>query len=751
MLPAVLPARTAGPDGVAGPGPGAVSGGVRPSAGQTEAMARIRDTPPAELSPYLLQHVDNPVDWYPWGPEAFEQARSLDRPVFLSIGYSACHWCHVMAHESFEDPRIAALLNDSFVSIKVDREERPDVDAVYMEAVQALTGSGGWPMSVFLMPDGRPFFGGTYFPPDDRRGTPSFSTVLEALGDVWDNRRHEVEEQAAELSTAIASRSVIPASPDAVSLLGAVGGAGSTGPDLLGPAVAELGQRFDPEWGGFGPAPKFPQPTLVDLALRVARRHRAGPGGDSRPGGDGGPDRDDGGPGAVALEMAGRTLDAMAAGGIHDHLGGGFARYSTDSRWLVPHFEKMLYDQAGLLRAYLHGWQVTGRSEYLSVMQGIVGYVATELAGPSGGIRSAEDADSEGVEGRFYVWTPAQIAEAVDAGIDPRDGAAADVVVSEVSAWFGVTEGGNFEGSTILHRPVGEPLRGSEAVEAGRSLLFEARSGRVRPGLDDKVLTEWNAMYASALAEAAEATSNPTWSDAAVAIGEFLVANLRRADGRWLRSWREEGGARHLAYAADYAWLVDSFTRLAELTGRAVWTEHAVEVADGLLALFHDDGAGGFFTTGHDAEPLIVRTKEIFDGATPSANAVAALALARLGALTGSERYSEAAREVIDMFGDILVRHPTAFAHTLLTADLMRRGFTEVVVTGDRPDLLSVVRGRWLPGAVVAWGEPTGSPLWEGRAGDRAHVCRNYACRLPADDADTLSAQLTEELTEDRR
>jgi hypothetical protein len=698
-------------------------------------MARIRDTPPAELSPYLLQHADNPVDWYPWGPEAFERARQSDRPIFLSVGYSACHWCHVMAHESFEDPDIAGLLNASFVSVKVDREERPDVDAVYMEAVQALTGSGGWPMSVFLMPDGRPFFGGTYFPPDDRRGTPSFPTVLEALTDVWDHRRHEVEDQAGELSTAIASRSVIPTSPGAVSLLGDAATRPGTAPDLLGPAVAELERRFDPEWGGFGPAPKFPQPTLVDLALRVAQ-------GRPGPGGDGGGTAT----GAGALGMATRTLDAMAAGGIHDHLGGGFARYSTDARWLVPHFEKMLYDQAGLLRAYLHGWQVTRRPEYLSVMEGIVGYVSTELTDPTGGVRSAEDADSEGVEGRFYVWTPAEVAAAVDAGVDQRDGAAAEVVTAAVSDWFGVTEEGNFEGSTILHRPVGAPLRGSEAVEAGRGLLFEARAGRVRPGLDDKVLTEWNAMYAASLAEAAAATSNPAWEEAAVAIGAFLVAHLRRADGRWLRSWRPEGGARHLAYASDYACLVDCFTRLAELTGRAVWTDRAVDAADGLLALFHDDRDGGFFTTGHDAEALIVRTKEIFDGATPSANAVAALALARLGALTGSERYTESAREVIDMFGETLVRHPTAFAHTLLTADLVQRGLTEVVVTGDRPDLLAVVRDRWLPGAVVAWGEPTRSPLWEGRDGDRAHVCRNYACRLPADDADTLSAQLTEDL-----
>jgi uncharacterized protein YyaL (SSP411 family) len=687
----------------------------------------IRETSPDELSPYLVQHVDNPVDWYAWGEDAFERARHRDRPIFLSIGYSACHWCHVMAHECFEDPGIADLLNASFVSIKVDREERPDVDAVYMEAVQALTGSGGWPMSIFMMPDGRPFFGGTYFPPDDRRGTPSFPTVLRALTDVWDNRRHEVEEQSAELSSSVASRSVIPRAAGTGPHPLVATRADAVRPELLTVAVTELSRRFDPEWGGFGAAPKFPQPTLVDLALRFSQR------------------RHDDETASQALTMATTTLDAMAAGGIHDHLGGGFARYSTDTQWLVPHFEKMLYDQAGLLRAYLHGWQVTRRDDYLRVMQGIVDYVGRELTTPDGGIRSAEDADSEGVEGRFYVWTPSQIAAAINAGVDPHGGVAATRVAEEVSDWFGVTAGGNFEGSSILRRPIGAPLRGPEAVETGRRLLFDARSGRIRPGLDDKVLTEWNAMYCSSLAEAAAATGNAAWSRAAVAIGTFLIGHLQRPDGRWMRTWRQGGEARQPAFAGDYAWLIDCFTRLAELTGQAVWTARAVAVAHALLDLFHDDDAGGFFTTGSDGEELIVRSKEIFDGATPSANAVAAQALARLVALTGTDRFGQAAREVVEMFGEVLSRHPTAFAHTVLTAELLMDGITEVVITGDRPDLLQAVRGPWLPGMVLAWGEPTASPLWAGREGNRAYVCRNYACRLPTDDVDTLSAQLVEE------
>ena len=676
-------------------------------------MPLIRDTSPGELSPYLEQHRSNPVDWYPWGEAAFDRAAAEDKPIFLSVGYSACHWCHVMAHESFEDPVVADLLNAGYVCVKVDREERPDVDAVYMEAVQAMTGSGGWPMSVFLTPDRRPFFCGTYFPPRDLPGRPSFTTVLGAVRDIWDDRRAEVEAQADELAGAVAARSVVESRADGPSLLEGLGG---EVPDLLSPAVAELTTRFDPEWGGFGGAPKFPQPSLVDVALRQALRHR-------------------GTEGASAAEaMAVRTLDAMAAGGIHDHLAGGFARYATDTEWLVPHFEKMLYDQAGLLRAYLHGWQVTGDPRYRQVMDGIVDYVARDLTHPGGGVYSAEDADSEGIEGKFYVWTPEQVVEAV--GADSPD------VTAAVTSWFDIAPGGNFEGATILRRPVGAALSGSGAVEDGRRRLLAARGLRVRPGLDDKVLTEWNAMYGSALAEAAAATGSTAWADAAVGIGEFLGAHLVDARGRWLRSWQPDGGARHLAYAADHAWLVECFTRLAELTGQAVWLDRATAAADALIERFADPEGGGFFTTASDAEQLIVRTKDVFDGATPSANAVAALALTRLGALTGSATYTGHARRIVDLLGPLLTRHPTAFAHTVLTADLLARGCTEVVVTGDRADLVAEYRRAWRPDAVLAWGEPTGSPLWAGRAPGLAYVCHDYACRVPAADAAGLAGQL---------
>ncbi len=668
-----------------------------------------------ETSPYLRQHADNPVDWYAWGDEAFARAALEDRPVFLSIGYSACHWCHVMAHESFEDEEIATVLNTSFVSIKVDREERPDVDAVYMEAVQAVTGSGGWPMSVFLTPDRRPFYGGTYFPPVDRHGTPAFRTVLATLADAWAARRRDVEEQADEIFRVIESRTALPARAAGRPLVGE-SGSFEPPPDVLAAAVEDLAGRFDPEWGGFSPAPKFPQPTLVDLVLLDAARARTSSSG--------------------SQTMAVRTLDAMAAGGIHDHLGGGFARYSTDTEWLVPHFEKMLYDQAGLLRCYLHAWQVTGRADYLAVVEGIVRYVARDLTLEAGGVCSAEDADSEGSEGAFYVWTPMELSEALRAGGFSAESA------DRVAAFFGVGGVPNFEGRFVLRRPLGEPLAGSEEIEAGRRVLEEARRHRIRPGLDDKVLTEWNAMYGSALSEAAAATGEAAWAEAAASIGDFLCDRLRRSDGRWMRSWQSGSDARHLAYASDYAWLVDCFTRLGELTGRARWTERAIETADALLDLFGDADEGGFFTTGRDAEQLIVRTKDIFDGATPSANAVAASSLARLGGLTGDERFTTESRRVVDLLGDLFLGHPTAFAHTTLTADLFAHGLVEVVIAGERPDLLRVVRSRWLPGAVVAWGERTDSPLWQDREADAAYVCREQVCRLPVTDPRGLEVEL---------
>jgi uncharacterized protein YyaL (SSP411 family) len=650
----------------------------------------------AETSPYLRQHSSNPVDWYPWGPEAFERARELQRPVMLSVGYSTCHWCHVMAHESFEDDRIAALLNERFVSVKVDREERPDVDAVYMDAVQAMSGRGGWPMTVFLTPDGRPFFAGTYFPRHRRGGMPGFEEVLEAVDDAWRSRRGELHEQADRVLEAIR-----PSGSDGA-------GGGALRRDACEAAAAALKASADRRWGGFGGAPKFPQAPAVDLLLREWAKRR---------------DTD-------SLEVAGTSLAGMAAGGIYDHLGGGFARYSVDERWLVPHFEKMLYDQALLCRAYLHAWQLTGEPQWRQVVEETVTYVLRDLRDPEGGIRSAEDADSEGGEGRFYLWTTAEIRSV----LGPSGSA-------EAIAWYGATDEGNFEGSNILHRPALATVVRSPEIERARRALFEARATRARPAMDDKVLTEWNAMFCSVLAEAAAAMRREDWARAAAEVAEFLLAQLRRADGRWLRSW-QAGRARHLAYAADYAWLVDAFVRLRELTGRNSWIRHAAETADAMLGLFLDSQDGGLFTTGHDAERLVVRSKELVDGSTPAASSVAALALARLAALTGDRSRAEQAERVLGALEPALARYPSAVPYAVAASELLAGGSTEVVVAGERPDLVAVVQERFIPDGVLAWGERFESPLWAGRQPGLAYVCRDYSCRAPASAPDELAQQL---------
>jgi uncharacterized protein len=659
----------------------------------------------AETSPYLRQHADNPVDWYAWGDEAFAAARAADRPILLSVGYSACHWCHVMAHESFEDPEVAALMNDLFVNVKVDREERPDVDAVYMEAVQATTGQGGWPMTVFLTPDGRPFFGGTYFPKETRHGMISFPDLCRRVDELWRTRRSDVDQQAGQLTGALGRTALLEPGDDL------------PGADTLAAAERQLVDQHDPAGGGFGGAPKFPQAMSLDLLVRLLARGGAG-----------------GAPADAVRAVVETSLDAMASGGIYDHLGGGFARYSVDDRWLVPHFEKMLYDQALLTRAYLHAWQVTGHDRYRRVVEETVGYVLRDLRHPDGGFYSAEDADSEGEEGLFYVWTPDQVMAALDGDADLAD---------EVMAFYGVTPEGNFEGRTILNRVRHRgDLDRPPQVEDARRRLFEARERRVRPGRDDKVLTEWNGLMLAALAEAAAATGRDDWLDAAVTTGEFLLGSLRRDDGRWLRSWQADGGARHLAVAADLAALVDAFTRLAEATGEARWVAEAATTADALLDLFWDPARGGLFTTGTDAEQLVARDKDLMDNATPSANSLAAVALVRLAALTGEARYRHHADQILRLAGPVAARHPLAFGHLLAAVDLAVHGVDEVVVAGDRSDLVGLVQRAYLPGAVLAWGERYDSPLWAGRDDGRAYVCRGYTCQLPAADAATLADQL---------
>jgi uncharacterized protein YyaL (SSP411 family) len=655
-------------------------------------MNRLAD----ESSPYLRQHADNPVDWYPWGPEAFAAATERDVPILLSVGYSSCHWCHVMAHESFENGPTATLMNRLFVNVKVDREERPDVDGIYMDAVQALSGRGGWPMTVFLMPDGRPFFAGTYFPNSPRHGMPSFTQILENVHDVWLHRRADLDQQADQLTQAVSRQVVVSAD---MTLPGA---------DALAQGATALRRAYDAAWGGFGAAPKFPQ----TMALEALLRHYAHTSDDD------------------VLHIVTNTLDAMASGGIYDHLGGGFSRYSVDAQWIVPHFEKMLYDNALLTRVYLHAWQITGKDRFRQVLDETLEYLFRDLHHPDGGFYSAEDADSEGEEGRFYVFSLDEVrAVLADAGLAEH--------IDEVIEWYGVTEGGNFEGHNILVRPVRGDFARPPHIDAARTALRTYRDRRVRPGLDDKVLTEWNALMLGTLAEAAAATGDDALLAEAVRTGEFLCANLR-VDGRWRRSWQASIGARHLAYAADYAALVDAFTRLAEATGQARWIDEATRAADGLLELFWDREGGALFSTGDDAEALITRPKDLLDNATPSANSLAAVALLRLAALTGTERYRERAEDILRLVGEAAGQHPTAFGHVLAAVDLLASGTTEIVVSGDQRELVAAVHRRYLPNAVLAWGEPYPSPLWEGRDQPAAYVCRDYVCALPVTTVDAL-------------
>jgi uncharacterized protein YyaL (SSP411 family) len=662
-----------------------------------------------ETSPYLRQHADNPVDWYPWGEEALARARGEDKPILLSVGYSSCHWCHVMAHESFEDPDIAATMNRLFVNVKVDREERPDIDAVYMDAVQALTGNGGWPMTVFLAPDGRPFYGGTYFPPADRNGMPGFPRIMEAVADVWTNRRNDVADQTDQLVTAIESNT----------LAGRIADHGDTLRfEMLELAYAAVAQAFDPIDGGFGRAPKFPPSMTLDFLLRCHVR------GDS-------PD---------ALHMVTTTLDAMAAGGIYDHVGGGFARYSTDTVWLVPHFEKMLYDQALLVGAYLRGHLVAGTARYREVVEETIGYVLRDLRHADGGFFSAEDADSEGVEGKFFLWSPEEIRTVCGADAD------------EVLRFFGVTDTGNFVDphtqyrGSILHQTDRRAPR-PEAVRRALPELFEAREHRVRPGLDDKVLTAWNALFTRSLIEAAAAFERDDWMAAARTNLRFLLDRLR-PEGRLLRSWQADGGARHLAVAEDYAALVGALVTAAEYDDVA-WLEDAVVLADELRGLFADPASGGFFTTGSDAEALIVRPQDFFDNATPSENSLAADALLRLAAVTGDDTHAADVRRMLAMLGPAMTQYPTSFGMLLGAYERALTPPVEVAIVGPDP-ALRTTWARRVTAHGVGVRAPDGahaalSPLLSDRPYDgvtTGYVCEHFACRAPARDASEMEDAL---------
>jgi uncharacterized protein YyaL (SSP411 family) len=645
-----------------------------------------------ETSPYLLQHRENPVEWYPWGEEALSRAREEDRPILLSVGYSACHWCHVMAHESFEDPETAAYMNQHFVNVKVDREERPDVDALYMEAVQAISGQGGWPMTVFLDPEGVPFYGGTYFPPDDSRGMPSFRMVMEAIVDAFERKRDEIAQRAPEMRARLGAIGRIePASE-------------SPAAAMLDEAIERLHANADRARGGFGGAPKFPPASALELLLARGER-----------------------------EIPELTLDAMLAGGIYDQLGGGFARYTVDAAWLVPHFEKMLYDNALLARAYLHGWQQLGHERYRRACEETLDWALREMRGPEGGFYSALDADSEGEEGRFYVWTPAQVREVLG------DGA------QGVIDFYGVSEGGNFEGKNILHRAGGIEAAAPEGLDAARRTLYEARAERVWPGLDDKRLTAWNALMIAALAEAGAVLERDDYLDAARTCADFVWGELRDPEGNLLRTYKD-GQARLNAYLEDHAFLLEALLSLYEASFESIWFERARELAETLLSRFADEERGGFFSTADNHESLIARRKEIGDHPIPSGNSAAAFGLLRLAALSGERKYEHAAEGVLRLFAEPAGRQPEAFGHLLRAIDFQLAATKEVALVGDDlTELAATVRAEHRPHLVLAGG-PQGSSLPEllrerttidGSAA--AYVCQNFACQRPVTDARSLA------------
>jgi uncharacterized protein YyaL (SSP411 family) len=650
-----------------------------------------------ETSPYLLQHKDNPVDWHPWGEEALARAREEDRPLLVSIGYSACHWCHVMEHESFEDPEIAALMNERFVCIKVDREERPDVDAIYMDAVQAMTGQGGWPLNAFITPEQVPFYAGTYFPPEQRHGMPSWRMVLLAVADAWEKRRDEIRESSARVVRSLQASARMQPTNDPIR------------EQLLSDAVATLRRSFDAVHGGFGGAPKFPPASIVELLLSRGER-----------------------------EMSLATLRAMAAGGIYDQVGGGFARYAVDATWTVPHFEKMLYDNALLARAYLHGWQVSGEERLRAVCCETLDWALREMRGPEGGFCAALDADSEGVEGKFYVWTLEQLR---------------DVLGSELSeaaiAYFGAGERGNFEGTNILEARGPEPASLPEI----RRRLYEARAERVWPGLDDKRLTAWNALMISALADAGAVLERADYLEAAGACAEFILRELRDDAGRLLRTWKD-GRGRLRAYLEDHAFLLEALLTLYEATFEARWYREAVALAEQITRHFADGERGGFFMTADDHEQLAARRKDLDDSPIPSGSSAAAFGLLRLARLSGEQEYERHAVGVLRLLYPVAVKHPHGFGHLLRALDFYLAPVKEVAIVGppeQADELVRVVRHLFRPHLVLAGGSPNGSPgdpvpLLTGRepvAGRAtAYVCEHFACRAPVTEPEELAALL---------
>lgn len=679
-----------------------------------------------ETSPYLLQHKNNPVDWYPWGDAAFASAKLLDKPILLSIGYSSCHWCHVMAHESFENESIAAMMNNNFVNIKVDREELPDVDSIYMTAVQAMTGSGGWPLTVFLTPDGQPFFGGTYFPPEDRQNMAGFPRVLTAITEAYATKRPELLENSGKIVDAIRSQATPRKSDSKID------------ESLIFGAFTHLVGNADPVNGGTMGAPKFPQPMMYELMLRYWKRTGS----------------------SQMLEIVEQTLNGMANGGIYDQVGGGFARYSVDESWLVPHFEKMLYDNAQLVSLYTHAYQATKNEHYARIVSETLEYVRREMTHSAGGFYSASDADSEGVEGKFFIWSPVELNSILSS----------DDAQLAIEYW-GVTDEGNFEGSNVLHVPstTSEFAANKEISESDlldqlariKATLLSARSERVAPGIDDKILTSWNALMMKAFAEAGAVFQNSEWVEVAKKNAELLLNSIRDDEGRLLHTWKatgdSQGEARILGYLDDHAYLVDALISLYESTFDSEYLKHAREFADAMIERFWDRDWKVFYDTSMEHSKLIVRPRDVLDNAVPSGGAVAASALYKLGVLSDNQDFKDLASESVRAVVPFMEQAPAAVAAWLGTVDLMTSDMREVVVIGvannsETDALVSACRHDYQPNMVFAgaYGESETdetSPLLQGRGmldgKPAAYVCENYACKAPVSSVEELQELLT--------
>ena len=679
-----------------------------------------------EKSPYLLQHADNPVDWYAWGPEAFDRARQEDKPLFLSVGYATCHWCHVMAHESFEDEEVARELNRHYVSIKVDREERPDVDQVYMAACQALTGRGGWPLTVLMTPEGKPFFSGTYYPKRNKMGMPGLLNILEHFAERWRSNRALLLQAAEDITRAIQPREI------------AADGDREAGIGILEEAYKQHAQAFDPTWGGFGRAPKFPSPHHLNFLLR--RHWRA--------------------PDSQALPMVEKTLTAMRRGGMFDHIGYGFHRYSVDEQWLVPHFEKMLYDQALLALAYIEAYQVTGRDAYADVVHEIFTYVLRDMTSPEGGFWSAEDADSEGREGAFYVWTPDSVKKELG-----------DELGSLFCSYYDINEAGNFEhGESIPHVTKDidqfarmkkiDPADVKNRLEQARQVLFQVRDLRPHPLKDDKILTSWNGLMIAALARGARVLDRPEYARTAGRAADFVLKELTEGRDRLMRRFRH-GESAHSGYLEDYAYLVWGLIELYEAVFNLDYLERALELNQAMIDLFHDSDQGGFYFSGKENENLITRSKDIYDGAQPSGNGVAALNLLRLARLTGRSDLEEKADQTVQAFLGQVARYPMGHTHFLMALDFALGPGLEIVVSGD-PDqedtraMIRKIHQSFMPNRVLT---VKGKPEETNRLVNLApytadmpfqdrpvvYICQNFACRAPISTLDELDAALEEE------